>query len=200
MFGSTQLWVVLMSTSWEKGQFNVSVAARGPELNCNPNSGMQVSSVIKSYQKLHSAWAPWPPLLRHHHQLEENGKTWTETEATHKRDDRQTNQTQTVRSRGIPADLWLLAEGRSSTMITSRMVENSRRQKASSTHKSLHPCGKDRKRRGGNTEVDVIRLKGKHKTTAQHPIPENKPTVWQSTSLKTLVVQMMNMIEAVDTK
>lgn len=50
------------------------------------------------------------------------------------------------------SDLWLLAEGRSSTMITSRMVENRRRQKASSTHKSLHPCGKDTNK---NTEMDV---------------------------------------------
>lgn len=58
------------------------------------------------------------------------------------------------------SDLWLLAEGRSSTMITSRMVENRRRQKASSTHKSLQPCGKDKNRRV-NTEMDVIRMKGK---------------------------------------
>lgn len=31
-------------------------------------------------------------------------------------------------------------------------------------------------------------------------VTENKLTVWQSTSLKTLVVQMMNMMEAADTK
>lgn len=38
------------------------------------------------------------------------------------------------------SDLWLLAEGRSSTIMTSRMVENRRRQKASSTHRFLQPC------------------------------------------------------------
>lgn len=111
------------------------------------------------------------------------------------------------------SDLWLLAEGRSSTMITSRMVENRRRQKASSTHKSLQPCGKDTNK---NTEMDVIRLQGKShfsslytrethrddktKEPQQNAITENKLTVWQSTSLKTLVVQMMNMMEAVHTK
>lgn len=69
------------------------------------------------------------------------------------------------------SDLWLLAEGRSSTMITSRMVENRRRQKASSTHKSLHPCGKDTNK---NTEMDVIRLQGKFFTL--HLCIREKPT------------------------
>ena len=44
-------------------------------------------------------------------------------------------------------DLWLLAEGRSSTMMTSKMVEKSSLQKASSTHRSRQPCGG----RGGET-------------------------------------------------
>lgn len=64
--------------------------------------------------------------------------------------------------------------------------------------------------------MDVIRLQGKShfsslytrethrddktKEPQQNAITENKLTVWQSTSLKTLVVQMMNMMEAVHTK
>lgn len=64
--------------------------------------------------------------------------------------------------------------------------------------------------------MDVIRLQGKFHLSSlytqethrddkteepqQNAITENKLTVWQSTSLKTLVVQMMNMMEAVDTK
>lgn len=94
---------------------------------------------------------------------------------------------------GSESDLWLLAEGRSSTMITSRMVENSRRQKASSTHRSLHPCGKQSvsifpstRETNLNTTID-----NKNKTIL---------TVWQSTSLKTLVVQMMKMMEAMGKK
>lgn len=45
-------------------------------------------------------------------------------------------------------------------MMTSRMVENRRRQKASSTHKSLQPCGED-KNRNVNAEMDFIRLEAK---------------------------------------
>lgn len=101
--------------------------------------GNQISVVTNgSYQKPRSAWAPWPP-LPHHHQLEENEKTWgirTKAEFL------TSNLSNKKKSFFQPeSDLWLLAEGRSSTMMTSRMVEKSRRQKASSTHRSLQPCG-----------------------------------------------------------
>lgn len=94
---------------------------------------------------------------------------------------------------GSESDLWLLAEGRSSTMITSRMVENSRRQKASSTHRSLHPFRKQ----------SVFIFPSTRETNLNTTIDNKNETiltVWQSTSLKTLVVQMMKMMEAVGKK
>lgn len=39
-----------------------------------------------------------------------------------------------------PPHLWLLADGRHRNMMTSRMVENRKRQKASSIHSSLQSC------------------------------------------------------------
>lgn len=72
-------------------------------------------------------------------------------------------------------------------MMTRRMVENSRRQKASSTHRSRQPCGGKQPSRPSRCQTHNPHSWSKHLT------------VWQSTSLKTLVVQMMKMMEAVDT-
>lgn len=101
------------------------------------------------------------------------------------------------------SDLWLLAEGRSSTMITSRIVENRRRQKASSTHKSRQ-LWKEQKQESSwaFSPLNIINRMFRKICNNKSVNPEDKKTLtlWQSTSLKTLVVQMINMIEAENTK
>jgi len=51
--------------------------------------------------------------------------------------------------------LWLLADGRHRNMITNKMVENKKRQKASSIHSSLQSCRHRVKTRGKKAENEV---------------------------------------------
>lgn len=148
--------------------------------------GNQICVVTDSpYQKPRSAWAPWPP-LPHHHQLEENEKTWgIRINAEILTSNLSNKKKKPFSSLSLTSGCWLRVAAAPWWPAEWWRRADARRHRP--------PTGPSSPAEGN--QICSIKQPSQNNS---HRKSVNTLTVWQSTSLKTLVVQMMKMMEAVD--